>query len=509
MEWGAHMATLKGAAPATEANASAITRWIAGVGLLASMVAALLLTVVLVGDVAILVFAYTPSTGQLTVLRVGPPVALGLGTISSSATWYHWLRLLAHWLFRKEQPNVPKEAEGLAKDELLGVPGGLDQHVRQHGRERRGCRSRLRGCNGQIALSAVVGGVIVTVATLGPGPVRVLAEGPFGMVSPTPISSMPTPSPTPSPTVAPQGTITEFPLSQASVLNSIAAGPDGALWFTEQSGNKIGRITPNGAITEFALPEPTSMPCGIIAGPDGNLWFAESSVTFSPYTVGTGRIGRITPTGAITEFTTPTPKSGPCEMMLGADGNVWFLEDAVNQIGRITPNGRAVEFPLPHVSLLGGIAVAPDGDFWFTEEYANQADAIGRITTSGAITEFTLPMSGGQPDGITAGPDGALWFTELSGNKIGRMTTSGAVTEFTIPTPDSRPGYIAAGPDGALWFTEYANAIGRITVSGAITEFPIPTPKCDPFAITAGPDGNLWFTEGVGNKIGRITTGMR
>jgi streptogramin lyase len=38
--------------------------------------------------------------------------------------------------------------------------------------------------------------------------------------------------------------ITEFPLPNALRYPAgIAASPDGALWFTEQGGNKIGRIT--------------------------------------------------------------------------------------------------------------------------------------------------------------------------------------------------------------------------------------------------------------------------
>jgi virginiamycin B lyase len=43
------------------------------------------------------------------------------------------------------------------------------------------------------------------------------------------------------------------------------------LWFTEDSGNKIGRITPAGVITEFSIPTPNSRPYDIATGPDGNL----------------------------------------------------------------------------------------------------------------------------------------------------------------------------------------------------------------------------------------------
>jgi virginiamycin B lyase len=54
------------------------------------------------------------------------------------------------------------------------------------------------------------------------------------------------------------------------------------------------------------------------------------------------------------------------------------------------------------------------------------------------FSEFTLP-AGSRPSAITTGPDGALWFTYARG-KVGRMTTTGAVTEFTIPAGNRSPG---------------------------------------------------------------------
>ena len=70
-------------------------------------------------------------------------------------------------------------------------------------------------------------------------------------------------------------TITEFPISGPNGnLEEITAGPDGNLWYTEFTGDKIGKITPSGVVTEFGL-APDSGPHGIAAGPDGNLWFAE------------------------------------------------------------------------------------------------------------------------------------------------------------------------------------------------------------------------------------------
>src|SRR5260370_769374 len=59
----------------------------------------------------------------------------------------------------------------------------------------------------------------------------------------------------------------------------MAAGRDGNLWFTESGANKIGRITPAGAVTEFAVPTGNSQPEGITAGPDGSIWFTESNAS--------------------------------------------------------------------------------------------------------------------------------------------------------------------------------------------------------------------------------------
>ena len=76
-----------------------------------------------------------------------------------------------------------------------------------------------------------------------------------------------------------------------------------------------------------------------------------------------------------------------------------------------------------------------------------------------------------EPDSITTGPDGALWFTNYGGNSIGRVTTSGRVTNYTGTGIDGPVG-ITTGPDRALWFTNSKNnSIGRITTGGKVTNY--------------------------------------
>jgi virginiamycin B lyase len=55
-------------------------------------------------------------------------------------------------------------------------------------------------------------------------------------------------------------------------LNDMVLGPDGNIWYASDS-SRIGRITPAGDVSHFALPDGV-LTQRIAAGPDGNLWLA-------------------------------------------------------------------------------------------------------------------------------------------------------------------------------------------------------------------------------------------
>src|SRR5262249_30300889 len=129
---------------------------------------------------------------------------------------------------------------------------------------------------------------------------------------------------------------------------------------------------------------------------------------------------------------------------------------------------------------------------------------IGRISTSGAITEWAVPGTSNNPRGITAGPDGALWFTETGSKKAGRLTTSGTFTQYALNS-SAEPREIAVGADGALWISESgANKIGRIATDGTYTEIAIPTASAGPLGVALGSDNRIWFTENGAVRIGAI-----
>jgi virginiamycin B lyase len=178
----------------------------------------------------------------------------------------------------------------------------------------------------------------------------------------------------------------------------------------------------------------------------------------------------MTTTGEFTEFPLPSSVSPHVfGITAGPDGALWYVDRHKNQIGRMTTTGTVTEFPRRLAQVLIGITAGPDDALWFTDCLWPQ---IGRITSGGAVTKFRLSSANRSQSttiypntgscGITAGPDGALWFTETFADKIGRITTTGELSEFLLPTPNSNPTGITAGPDGAVWFTESDNTGGKI-----------------------------------------------
>ena len=302
---------------------------------------------------------------------------------------------------------------------------------------------------------------------------------------------------TPTPIFLQQPVFHEFTLpNSASKPRGIVYGADGNIWFSEDSGSVIGRITPSGSVVTYPVPTQNTYfeSKSIALGPDGNVWFCVSTDS---------EIGKITPSGQITLYKTPSPNSTPVHITKGPDNSMWFTEGGVNKIGRITTSGNIFEFAIPdsYYAGLAGITTGTDGNLWFVEYLGNK---VGKMTPSGGVTEYVLPIASSLPLAIANGPDGNLWVAESGSGKIGKITLSGSITEYSIPTSGSSPQGIARGVDGNLWFVESSSdKIGKITLGGNITEYQVPTLGSAPNSITAAWDG-LWFTERSSGIIGQF-----
>jgi len=226
---------------------------------------------------------------------------------------------------------------------------------------------------------------------------------------------------------------------------------------------------------------------------------------------GVDRVLRITPTGDFTEFPTPTFQLPVSDIAVGADGNIWIAQSdlpvtgVIGTVARVTPAGQVTEFPLSERETWPlSIAAGPGEHLAFSE-----GSSVGWVDMDGTITRFRLG-SGNQAEAVAYGHDGNVWFTE-TGGRIGRLTSNGQVTEYSIPGAPYEAGDIALGSDGNLWFTvPEKGAVGRITTSGRIRLFPVYDTgnpgemKPAPRNIAPGGDGRLWFSESRTGSLGWI-----
>ncbi|MFW5703521.1 MAG: virginiamycin B lyase family protein [Patescibacteria group bacterium] len=274
--------------------------------------------------------------------------------------------------------------------------------------------------------------------------------------------------------------ISEFPILSSTPYYT-TRGPDGNVWYTT-TGNKIGKISASGTVTEYTTPSAIGIG-QITRGPDNNIWYTSSS---------TNKIGKITTTGTVTEYSTGAGGGG---ITAGPDGNIWYTLPGADKVGKITTNGVVLqEYFFSTADSPKEIVSGPDGNLWITFESGNQ---IGKLSTSGDLDIVTA--TGSLPRGITVGPDNNIWYVTFSNNEIGKITTSGVVTKY--PMPNSGNFDIVTGSDGYLYVTQTgANRIARVSTNGSVTEYG--TTSQNPRGITSGGDGNVWYVTENGNKVG-------
>jgi streptogramin lyase len=185
---------------------------------------------------------------------------------------------------------------------------------------------------------------------------------------------------------------------------SITLGPDGNVWFT--GIRSVGKVTPAGTVTKYAVPTANGYPFDITAGPDGNLWFTEYEGN---------RIGRVTPQGVITEFAVPTPDSQPAAICVGPDGNIWFIEDKANKVGRLIPPSASCTENSLVMCLVGGRYSVTS--YW-KDQYAGGATAnLNKTRLTDAIGAFWLFNEGTLEYLIrinTATDNGRAWISIAS-----------------------------------------------------------------------------------------------
>jgi virginiamycin B lyase len=280
------------------------------------------------------------------------------------------------------------------------------------------------------------------------------------------------------------------------------AGPDGAIWYTGQFANLLGRIDPaTGKVKEYPLPA-HSGPHGLVADADGNIWYTANFKA---------EIGKLDPrTGKVTEYPMPDPAAkDPHTLVFDRKGIIWFTVQGANMVGRLDPRSgevKLVKSPTPR-SRPYGVQVSSKGVPFFVEFGANKVASIDPATME--IREYPLPDAEARPRRLALTRDDAVWYSDFARGYLGRLDpATGEVKEWRSPSGERSQPYGIAAIDDVIWYNE------SNTKPNTIVRFDPRAEKFQTFTIPSGGgvvrnvdvtrEGNLAIACSGVNKVGLV-----
>lgn len=206
---------------------------------------------------------------------------------------------------------------------------------------------------------------------------------------------------------------------QWGLTNSVATGPDGALWLC--SSRWIARVDPlTNELQRWPIGNGTHAR-SILSGPDGNVWFLQG-----------GYVQRMRSDGRfVSSYSTAHNAS---DATFGSDGALYLTFPET--LMRITAAGERTEFPVsPRGTLFAGTDFLWNADpRSVVYEVQRPVGEIAKISYRGeTLATYRVDMSP-----IASDPLGNLWLraTTDEGDIVGQLTPSGVLTRFgPIPSP--------------------------------------------------------------------------
>lgn len=153
---------------------------------------------------------------------------------------------------------------------------------------------------------------------------------------------------------------------------NLKMGLSGYMWYAR--GDKIGKISSAGAVTEYDMPTSTQ-PFAIELAQDGNIWFTAVDRSSTPKLV----VGKITPDGSITIYPTEEPGNQPAWTLdLSPDGKLWFSLIGTGKVAVVSMDGSIFYYnfsPLVLISANKG----PDNNMWALSYSAQEGVKVVKI----------------------------------------------------------------------------------------------------------------------------------
>ena len=264
-------------------------------------------------------------------------------------------------------------------------------------------------------------------------------------------------------------------------------------------------------MTEYDLAQPTRQPHDVIVDADGIVWYDS---------FGEQILGKLDPrTGKTTEYTLPMIKpgapTGSLDLQFDEDGNIWIanqFQAAILKFDKKTEKFQTWVMPpdlnrdyvqitevSPGHHNVDGKVWVDDAGTWF----------LYRVDLATNKWETFEPFKVPRPNiyDVISDAQNNLYFTVYGREHIGRIDAkTGKITFYQTPTPQSAPRRGMMDSQGRLWFGENrGDRIGMFdTKTERFQEWAPPTPGNYPYDATVDKNGEAWSGGEYNDRVLRL-----
>jgi gluconolactonase len=274
--------------------------------------------------------------------------------------------------------------------------------------------------------------------------------------------------------IVPQGAVVQQVATGYQFTEGPAAGPDGAIYFTDIPAMRILRFDPDaGETTTFR--EDSGRANGLMFDTQGRLLACEGANDD-----GRRRLTRTEPDGSITNLAEQwqgRKLNSPNDLVIDQQGGVYFTDPRYGKRADMQMDIEGVFYLDSDGSLTrvihdlerpNGIILSPDGETLYVADHAAKKIMAYDVTAPGQL-ENPRPFSGMGPDlgggcdGMTVDSSGRIYTTGDQGVYI--FNPDGTQAGL-VPTPE-RPSNCTFAADGRTLYITARTSLYRITLDTA------------------------------------------